>query len=114
VNVSVANTRLFLGNIPKSKSKDEILEELRKHTGNFGAMGAKRKLFEKIHLHDGVFAKLVFSISENVVEVIIYSNPDSHDGRKNRGFCFVDFTDHKAASDAKFVITFHTKIYCLF
>jgi RNA recognition motif-containing protein len=34
--------------------------------------------------------------------VIIYSNPDAHDGRKNRGFCFVDFTDHKAASDAKF------------
>uniref|UniRef100_A0A914HFF1 RRM domain-containing protein n=1 Tax=Globodera rostochiensis TaxID=31243 RepID=A0A914HFF1_GLORO len=70
VNVSVANTRLFLGNIPKSKSKDEILEELRKH-------------------------------AENVVDCIIYSNPDAHDGRKNRGFCFVDFTDHKAASDAK-------------
>ncbi|KAL3073628.1 hypothetical protein niasHT_036298 [Heterodera trifolii] len=70
VNVSVANTRLFLGNIPKSKSKDEILEELRKH-------------------------------AENVVDCIIYSNPDSNDGRKNRGFCFVDFTDHKAASDAK-------------
>jgi hypothetical protein len=41
VNVSVANTRLFLGNIPKSKSKDEILEELRKHTGNFGCHGSK-------------------------------------------------------------------------
>lgn len=32
VNVSVANRRLFIGNIPKSKSKEEILEELRKHT----------------------------------------------------------------------------------
>ena len=51
VNVSIANTRwqkfssifitletkqicrLFIGNIPKSKSKDEILEEFRKHAG---------------------------------------------------------------------------------
>lgn len=33
VNVSVANTRLFLGNIPKSKTKAEILEELKKHAG---------------------------------------------------------------------------------
>lgn len=41
---------------------------------------------------------------ENVVDVIIYSNPDAHDGRKNRGFCFVDFTDHKAASDAKWYL----------
>lgn len=35
MNVSVANTRLFLGNIPKSKTKEEILEELKKHAGDF-------------------------------------------------------------------------------
>jgi len=33
VNVSVANLRLFVGNIPKSKSKDEIMEEFKKLTG---------------------------------------------------------------------------------
>ncbi|VDM49812.1 unnamed protein product [Toxocara canis] len=33
VNVSVANTRLFIGNIPKSKSKEEILAEFKEHTG---------------------------------------------------------------------------------
>ncbi|KAI1721847.1 heterogeneous nuclear ribonucleoprotein Q [Ditylenchus destructor] len=38
---------------------------------------------------------------EGVVEVIIYSSPDANESRKNRGFCFVDFVDHKAASDAK-------------
>ncbi|KAH7716201.1 hnRNP-RQ splicing factor family protein [Aphelenchoides avenae] len=70
VNVSVANTRLFVGNIPKSKSKEEILEEFQKHT-------------------------------EGVADVIIYSSPDAPENRKNRGFCFVDFVDHKAASDAK-------------
>ncbi|KAI6234476.1 hypothetical protein M3Y99_00799400 [Aphelenchoides fujianensis] len=72
VNVSVANRRLFLGNIPKSKSKEEILEELKKHPE-----------------------------LEGVTDVIIYSTPDAAENRKNRGFCFVDFADHKAASDAK-------------
>lgn len=32
VNISVANVRLFVGNIPKNKSKEEILEEFRRHT----------------------------------------------------------------------------------
>nr|XP_011423056.1 heterogeneous nuclear ribonucleoprotein R isoform X2 [Crassostrea gigas] len=32
VNISVANQRLFVGNIPKSKSKDEIMEEFSKKT----------------------------------------------------------------------------------
>jgi hypothetical protein len=33
VNISVANQRLFVGNIPKSKSKEEIMEEFSKKTG---------------------------------------------------------------------------------
>lgn len=36
VNISVANLRLFVGNIPKSKSKDEILEEFKKQTEGLG------------------------------------------------------------------------------
>jgi len=31
-NISVANLRLFVGNIPKSKTKDEIVEEFEKYT----------------------------------------------------------------------------------
>ncbi|GIX86366.1 heterogeneous nuclear ribonucleoprotein R [Caerostris darwini] len=68
VNVSVPNLRLFVGNIPKSKSKEEIFEE---------------------------FGKL----SVGLTEVIIYSSPD--DKRKNRGFCFLEYESHKAASLAK-------------
>lgn len=34
VNVSVPNIRLFIGNIPKSKSKEDIMEEFSKHTEN--------------------------------------------------------------------------------
>ncbi|XP_030371750.1 heterogeneous nuclear ribonucleoprotein Q isoform X2 [Scaptodrosophila lebanonensis] len=68
INISVPNLRLFVGNIPKSKGKDEILEE-------FGKLTA------------GLF------------EVIIYSSPD--DKKKNRGFCFLEYESHKAASLAK-------------
>jgi len=32
VNISVANVRLFVGNIPKNKSKEDILDEFKKHT----------------------------------------------------------------------------------
>ncbi|VDK43953.1 unnamed protein product [Anisakis simplex] len=70
VNVSVANTRLFIGNIPKSKSKEEILAEFKEH-------------------------------AEGVVDCIVYSSPDGGENRKNRGFCFLDFNDHKTASDVK-------------
>jgi len=68
VNVSVPNTRLFVGNIPKSKARDEIVDE---------------------------FSKL----SAGLEEVIIYSSPD--DKKKNRGFCFLEYESHKAASLAK-------------
>jgi len=68
VNVSEPKTRLFLGNIPKLKGKDEIEEE---------------------------FTKLTAGLRE----VIIYSSPD--DKKKNRGFCFLEYESHKAASLAK-------------
>lgn len=35
INVSVPNLRLFVGNIPKSKGKEEILDEFGKLTGNW-------------------------------------------------------------------------------
>jgi hypothetical protein len=33
VNISVAKVRLFVGNIPKQRSKDEIIAEFSKVTG---------------------------------------------------------------------------------
>merc|ERR1711881_598371 len=68
INVSEPKTRLFVGNIPKSKGKDEIEEELKK-------------------------------VTAGLREVIIYSSPD--DKKKNRGFCFLEYESHKAASLAK-------------
>jgi Q family heterogeneous nuclear ribonucleoprotein R len=68
VNISVPNLRLYVGNIPKSKGKAEILDE-------FGKLTA------------------------GLVDVIIYSSPN--DKKKNRGFCFLEYDSHKAASLAK-------------
>lgn len=68
VNIQINNSRLFVGNIPKEKSKDELHEK-------FG------------------------STLKQLLDVIIYSTPGSK--QANRGFCFLDFENHKAASDAK-------------
>lgn len=38
-------------------------------------------------------------VTAGLVEVIIYSSPD--DKKKNRGFCFLEYESHKAASLAK-------------
>ena len=41
VTISFNNHRLFVGNIPKNKDRDELLEELRKHA---------RKQLEKLNI----------------------------------------------------------------
>ncbi|CDW54966.1 Heterogeneous nuclear ribonucleoprotein Q [Trichuris trichiura] len=84
VNVSVANTRLFVGNIPKSKGKEEILEEFSKVAGTL--IVAARKERPRV---------------TNIVDVVMYSYPNDPVNKKNRGFCFLDFVDHKSASQAK-------------
>lgn len=68
VTISYNNHRLFVGNIPKNRDRDELLEEFGKH-------------------------------APGLTEVIIYSSPD--DKKKNRGFCFLEYESHKAASLAK-------------
>ncbi|KAJ0061403.1 hypothetical protein NL108_018338, partial [Boleophthalmus pectinirostris] len=68
VCISVANNRLFVGSIPKSKTKEQIQEE---------------------------FAK----VTEGLTDVILYHQPD--DKKKNRGFCFLEFEDHKSAAQAR-------------
>ncbi|KAL4716281.1 hypothetical protein ACJJTC_014761 [Scirpophaga incertulas] len=68
VTVSFNNHRLFVGNIPKTRDRDELFEEFTRH-------------------------------APGLVEVIIYSSPD--DKKKNRGFCFLEYESHKAASLAK-------------
>ncbi|XP_035710994.1 heterogeneous nuclear ribonucleoprotein Q isoform X2 [Folsomia candida] len=68
VTISYNNHRLFVGNIPKNRDHDELVEEFSKH-------------------------------APGLTEVIIYSSPD--DRKKNRGFCFLEYESHKAASLAK-------------
>ncbi|XP_076129481.1 heterogeneous nuclear ribonucleoprotein Q-like isoform X2 [Alosa pseudoharengus] len=68
VCISVANNRLFVGSIPKSKTKEQIVEEFSK-------------------------------VTEGLNDVILYHQPD--DKKKNRGFCFLEYEDHKAAAQAR-------------
>ncbi|KYM76758.1 Heterogeneous nuclear ribonucleoprotein Q [Atta colombica] len=132
VNISVPNLRLFVGNIPKSKGKEEILEEFGKLTGEIinGKLNWHSPSTLFLQLNDYEIRKgkkigvtvsynnhrlFVGNIPKNrdrddlfeeftkhapgLTEVIIYSSPD--DKKKNRGFCFLEYESHKAASLAK-------------
>jgi len=68
VCLSQSNCRLFVGSIPKTKTKEQIFEEF-----------------------DG--------ITQGLKDVIVYLQTE--DKNKNRGFCFLEFVDHKAASQAR-------------
>lgn len=65
---SVDNCKLFIGGIPKNKTREEILEEMQR-------------------------------ITEGVRDVISY--PSINDKKKNRGFAFVEYINHKAAAMAR-------------
>ncbi|XP_055955199.1 heterogeneous nuclear ribonucleoprotein R isoform X3 [Patella vulgata] len=69
VNVSIANLRLFVGNIPKNKTREEIKEEFTRRT-------------------------------DGLQDVIVYGSADNPK-LKNRGFAFLEYDSHKAASTAK-------------
>jgi len=73
VCLSQSNCRLFVGSIPKTKTKDQIFEE-----------------FD--------------SITQGLKDVIVYLQTE--DKNKNRGFCFLEFVDHKAASQARRKLSF--------
>ncbi|XP_045107924.1 probable RNA-binding protein 46 [Portunus trituberculatus] len=68
VSRSVDNKRLFVGGIPKTRTSQEVLEEMKR-------------------------------VTEGVVRVILYSCVQ--DKTKNRGYTFVEYTNHKAAAVAR-------------
>lgn len=74
VTVSQPNNRLFVGSIPKTKTKEEIFEEFSKHT-------------------------------TGLTDVILYYQVDDKNKtaglQKNRGFCFLEYDHHQAASQAR-------------
>ena len=66
VKISEPNRRLFVGPVPKSKTKDDIME---------------------------AFSQIVAGIED----VIIHEPAEPGNAAKNKGFCFLDFVDHKSA-----------------
>lgn len=85
VNVALNQpvTRIFLGNIPKSKTKEEILDEL-------NTQG--RELLDWFPI---VQTKYGAVVGDGLSDVIVYSSTDGG-ATKNRGFCFADYNDHKS------------------
>lgn len=65
---SMDNCRLFVGGIPRTKTREDVLQEMTK-------------------------------LTEGVVKVILYTSVA--DKNRNRGFAFVEYTDHKAAAVAR-------------
>ncbi|UXI22993.1 hypothetical protein NH340_JMT08936 [Sarcoptes scabiei] len=65
---------------------------LRLFIGNIPKIMSKEHIFNE-------FKK----VTDGLIEVITYSSPD--DRRKNRGFCFLEFDNHKNASAAKRKLT---------
>ena len=54
----------------------------------------------RLSRQDDLFLTTTFCVcTAGLMEVIIYSSPD--DKKKNRGFCFLEYESHKAASLAK-------------
>lgn len=94
VCISVANNRLFVGSIPKNKTRESILEDFGKVTGQF----QRTALFWAHPVHV-CFFNFSISVSEGLQEVILYHQPD--DKKKNRGFCFLEYEDHKSAAQAR-------------
>ncbi|KAA0194150.1 hypothetical protein HAZT_HAZT001781 [Hyalella azteca] len=93
VTISYNNHRLFVGNIPKNRERQELLEEFGKHA----LSPCISTLMDHRYRHP--LMTLVTVSLPGLVEVIIYSSPD--DKKKNRGFCFLEYESHKAASLAK-------------
>jgi len=74
VTISQPNNRLFVGSIPKTKTKEEIFDEFSKHT-------------------------------TGLTDVILYYQVEERNKgsglQKNRGFCFLEYDTHQAASQAR-------------
>lgn len=96
VCISAANNRLFVGSIPKNKTKEQILEEFAKVTGK-RIEGVREKHFWFL-LFNAVF-NVSLRPPEGLSDVILYHQPD--DKKKNRGFCFLEYEDHKSAAQAR-------------
>lgn len=93
--ISVANNRLFVGSIPKSKTKEQIVEEFSKVTG-------KRLYLQEAVIDPSLVLAYLLALlflPEGLSDVILYLQPQ--DKSKNRGFCFLEYEDHKTAAQAR-------------
>lgn len=88
---SIDNCRLFIGGIPKDKSREEIFAEMEKLTDGIAHIIVYR--FVLVYLF-----MLNHFVNPNHA-ILFFSNIT--DKSKNRGFAFVEYVSHRAASKAR-------------
>ena len=99
VTISQPNNRLFVGSIPKTKTKDEIFDEFHKHTTGLTEVILYYQVDEKTK--NGQTNQQNGSVGAQTTSATSTTNNASNNGQKNRGFCFLEYDTHQAASQAR-------------
>jgi len=99
VTISQPNNRLFVGSIPKTKTKDEIFDEFHKHTTGLTEVILYYQVDEKTK--NGQTNQQNGSVGAQTTSATSTTNNASSNGQKNRGFCFLEYDTHQAASQAR-------------
>ena len=89
---SIDNCRLFIGSLPKDKSREEILAEMEKLTEGIADVIVYRFILVLFVLNNAA--------TLNPNDFVLF-NSNIADKSKNRGFAFVEYVSHRAASKAR-------------
>ncbi|KPP76865.1 heterogeneous nuclear ribonucleoprotein R-like [Scleropages formosus] len=96
-------SHVFVGKIPRDLYEDELVPLFEKA----GPIWDLRLMMDPLSGQNRGYAFITFCNKEaaqeavklGLVEVILYHQPD--DKKKNRGFCFLEYEDHKSAAQAR-------------
>uniref|UniRef100_A0A673ZV94 Heterogeneous nuclear ribonucleoprotein R-like n=1 Tax=Salmo trutta TaxID=8032 RepID=A0A673ZV94_SALTR len=94
-------TEVFVGKIPRDLYEDELVPLFEKAGPIWDLRLMMDPLLSEHFLL--IFLESILEdfskVTEGLMEVILYHQPD--DKKKNRGFCFLEYEDHKSAAQAR-------------
>ena len=100
MTISQPNNRLFVGSIPKTKTKDEIFDEFHKHTSGLTEVILYYQVDEKTKNGSQTTTQQQNGVGQTSSSSSAVAG-NSAQGQKNRGFCFLEYDTHQAASQAR-------------